>query len=58
MKSDGPIPFQEIKTRAVAVLPTLLQRWLPGRHRQLGARSVACRREGGYQLGMIPPTKP
>ncbi|MFZ1430243.1 MAG: hypothetical protein WAS21_26155, partial [Geminicoccaceae bacterium] len=27
-------------------------------HRQLGARSVAWRREGGYRLGMISPTKP
>ena len=26
-------------------------------HRQLRARLVACRREGGYWLGMRPPTK-
>ena len=25
---------------------------------QLGVRSIAWRREGGYRLGMIPPTKP
>jgi transposase-like protein len=43
------------------VTTMFLSRWHRRRfagHRQLGARWVACRREGRYRLGMSPPTKP
>lgn len=46
MSGEGRIPFQEIKERAVAVLPTLLNRWLrDGRQR------------GRYWLGARNPTR-
>jgi hypothetical protein len=46
LSERGPIPFQEIKERALVVLPTLLHRWLPdGRQR------------GRYWLGARNPTR-
>ena len=47
----------EFKREAVALLESSGRPLMQG-HRQLGARSIAWRREGGYRLGMIPPTKP